>query len=48
MRKRKYYLRLTNFEYRFIIQCLLNYRNKLISQGKYTDGVDELIIKYIK
>ena len=23
-------------------------RNKLISQGKYTDGVDELIIKYTK
>ena len=26
----------------------LEYRNKLISQGKYTDGVDELIIKYTK
>ena len=48
MRKRKYYLRLTNTEYRFILQCLLEYRNKLISQGKYTDGVDELIIKYAK
>jgi len=48
MRKRKYYLRLTNTEHRFIIQCLLEYRNKLISQGKYTDGVDELIIKYTK
>lgn len=48
MRKRKYYLRLTNTEHCFIIQCLLEYRNKLISQGKYTDGVDELIIKYTK
>lgn len=48
MRKRKYYLRLTDAEYRFIFQCLLEYRNKLISQGKYTDGVDELIIKYAK
>ena len=48
MRKRKYYLRLTNSEYRLIIQCLLNFRNKLLSQGKYTDGVDEVIIKFSK
>ena len=46
--KRKYYLRLTNAEHHFIIQSLLNYRNKLISQGKYTVGVYELIIKYTK
>ncbi len=48
MRKQKYYLRLTNVEYHLIIQCLVDYRNKLIAQGKYTDGVDELIIKYTK
>ena len=48
MRKRKYYLRLTSTEHRLILQYLLEYRNKLISQGKYTDGVDELIIKYTK
>ena len=46
MRKRKYYLRLTDTEHRLIIQCLLEYRNKLLSQRRYTDGVDELIIKY--
>ncbi len=48
MRKRKYYLRLTNSEHRLIIQCLLEYRNKLLSQSRYNDGVDELIIKYTK
>lgn len=48
MRKRKYYLRLTNAEHRLILQCLLEYRNKLIAQGKHTDGIDELIIKYTK
>ncbi len=48
MRKRTYYLHLTDTEHRLIPQCLLEYRNKLISQGKYTDGVDELIIKYAK
>ena len=47
-RKQKYYLRLTDIEHRFVIQCLLEYRNKLISQGKYTDGVDEVIIKCTK
>lgn len=48
MRKSKYYLRLTNTEHHLILQCLLEYRNKLISQAKYTDGVDELIIKFSK
>ena len=48
MRKRKYYLRLTDAEQHLIFQCLLEYRNKLISQGKYTDGVDELIVKFSK
>ncbi len=48
MRKRKYCLRLTDTEHRLILQCLFEYRNKLISHGEYTDGIDELIIKYIK
>lgn len=48
MRKQKYYLRLTDAEHHLIFQCLLEYRNKLTSQGKYADGVDELIIKYAK
>lgn len=48
MRKRKYYLRLTDEEHHLILQCLIEYCNKLISQGKYTDGVYELIIKYTK
>ena len=48
MRKRKCYLCLTDAEHHLILQCVLEYRNKLISQGKYTDGVDELIIKYAK
>lgn len=48
MRKRKYYLRLTDSEHRIILQCLLEYRNKLIAHGKYTDAVDKLIIKCTK
>ena len=34
MRKREYYLSLTDAEYNLILQCLFEYRNKLISQGK--------------
>ena len=45
MRKLKYHLHLTNAEHRLIIHCLLNLRTKLMSQGKYADSVDEVIIK---
>lgn len=48
MRKRKYHLFLTDTERRFVIQCLLNLHNILVAQGKYTDGVDEVIIKFTK
>lgn len=46
MRKQKYYLRLINAEHCLIIRCLLNFRNKLLSQSKNTDGVDEVIINF--
>lgn len=48
MRKRKYYLHLTDTEHRLILQCLLEYRNKLISQGRYTDGADDVFLKIYK
>lgn len=48
MRKRKYYLYLTAEERRYIFNALLTYRNKLIAQGKYTDAVDEVMIKISK
>ncbi len=43
--KQKYYLALTLEEWRLMIHCLNNFRNRLISEGKYTDAVDELLIK---
>lgn len=46
MKKEKYYLVLDDFEKRLIINCLNEMRNNLISKGKYTDAVDELIIKF--
>lgn len=48
MKKRKYHLYLSKAEYHFIIQCLLNLRDNLILQGKYTDVVDDLLIKFTK
>lgn len=46
MRNRKYHLYLTNEEYIHIINCLVTKKNRLTEQGKYTDGVDDLLIKF--
>lgn len=48
MRKQKYYLYLTAEERRYIFNTLLAYHNKLITQGRYTDIVDEVMIKIRK
>lgn len=43
--KQKYYLALTAEEWRRMIESLNNLRDRLISEGKYTDAVDEVLIK---
>ena len=43
--KQRYYLALTTEEWRLMIESLNNLRNQLISEGKYTDAVDEVLIK---
>ena len=48
MRNPKYHLYLTHDERRIIINSLICLKNDLISQGKYTDAVDELIVKLTK
>ena len=45
--KQKYYLALNDQERRFVIESLNQLRNKLIANGKYTDAVDEVLIKII-
>lgn len=47
MTKQKYYLALNNQERRFVIESLNQLRNKLIVDGKYTDAVDEVLLKII-
>lgn len=44
----KYHLYLTNEEHRAVISSLIELRNRLIFQGKYTDVVDELLIKFTR
>ena len=46
MRKKKYYLPIDDCENSVIIDSLNNLRNKLIADGRYTDAVDELIVKF--
>lgn len=48
MRNPKYHLYLTHDERRTVINSLICLKNNLISQDRYTDGVDELIVKLTK
>lgn len=45
MRDKKYYIALDDFERRVLINCLNEMRNRLIANGKYTDVVDEVLLK---
>lgn len=45
--KQKYYLALNAQEHRLMIESLNQFRNKLIAVGKYTDAVDEVLLKII-
>ena len=47
MRDKKYYIALDDFERRVVVNCLNEMRNKLIANGKYTDAVDEVLLKII-
>ena len=42
---KKYYIALDDYERGTIINCLNEKRNKLITDGKYTDAVDEVLLK---
>lgn len=48
MRNLKYHLYLTQDERRTVINSLIGLRNDFISQGRYTDVIDELIVKFSK
>ena len=48
MRAKKYHVYLTPEEKRLLLQALFDERNLLIANGRYTDAVDDLIIKVAK
>lgn len=48
MKNPKYHLYLTSDERRIVINSLIDLRNDLISRGKYTDIIDELLITFTK
>ena len=45
MKNKNYHLYLTDTEYTNTISALINLKNNLISQGRYTDAVDDVILK---
>ena len=45
--KEKYYIVLNKYERKIIINSLNELRNRLIANGRYTDAVDELLLKII-
>lgn len=44
---KKYYIALDDYERGTIINCLNEKRNRLIENGKYTDAVDEVLLKIL-
>lgn len=47
MRKEKFNLILDDLIYDLIVVSLIEMKNKLYSEGRYTDAVDEALIKFI-
>ena len=47
MREQKYHIYLDSHERKLLIHSLVELKNQLIQQGRYTDCVDELVFKVI-
>ena len=45
MKEKKYYIAFDRYEQGTMINALNEMRNRLIAESRYTDAVDELIIK---
>lgn len=45
MREEKYQVILDDNEHSIMLRCLNDKRTELIKQGKYTDAVDDLLVK---
>lgn len=47
VREEKFHIYLNDDEYRRVIQSLICLKNSLIAQGRYTDGVDDVLCKVL-
>lgn len=47
MREKKYHLYLTADEQSKVIQSLIDLKNNLIAQGRFTDAVDDVLLKVL-
>lgn len=47
MREEKFHIYLNDDEYSRVIQTLIRLKNSLISQGRYTDAVDDILYKVL-
>lgn len=48
MKQKDFHIYLTEQERSQVIQSLIELKNSLIAQGRYTDAVDEVLIKITK
>lgn len=48
MKNPKYHVYLTNDERSEVLKSLIDLKNEMIAQGKYTDVLDEIIVKLYK
>ena len=47
MKEQKYHLYLSKDEYSEVLQSLIRLKNSLTTQGRYTDGVDDILCKVL-
>lgn len=45
LQKNDFVIEITSFEFHILLESLLRLRNKLIEEGRYTDAVDEMLVK---
>ena len=45
--EKRYHIYLDDYERRVVVNCLNEMRTRLLSEGKHSDPVDELLLKVI-
>lgn len=48
MRRQKFILSLDDESFDLILQSMIEMKNRLNSEGQYTDAVDEALVKFLK